>query len=207
MNRTRTLLLLGFLATDLCGCSTHIEKDESVVSSDRMPSEWDSIPSVQHGPYTIYEKTRKMRGGVEKSLYVAGKRLREPKLIYTHHRAVSMKLGNTQKHILINDACASKEHKVFVVEIASGIKHDVGQAVLDRYRKEFSPAEGLWIVPIGKGFSEDDAAVLVEVELIYIDGHSGDKADQLAKAFQKRWYMIDHETLKIVSVHEKAVQL
>jgi len=204
--RGHTVLALAFLLC-LSGCSTHSEINEHAGSFRRIKSEWSPVPSVRRGPYTIYEKTSETNGGVERKLFVAGKHLHEPRHFYTHHREVSITLGNTEDYFLVNDHCTSKENKVIIVEIATGQKKDIGQAAMDRYRKDFSPNTGLWIVPVGRGFSEDDTAVLVEAKLIYIDGHSGDKADQLAKAFQERWYMIDHETLEIVAEHEKAVQL
>jgi len=120
------------------------------------------------------------------------------RLIYRHHREISLTVGRQGRTVLINDYAATKTCKVVTVDLATGQVSAIDSAAVKEYARSTSPDSRLVIVPEAQGFSPDDRQVLIKIKLIYISVPDAEQAETVGSTFKPRWYSVDSNSGRVL---------
>ena len=171
--------------------------------SDFQEAKWGTLVGtepIQLGPYTIYQEFNKKT--YERRVYLKRKDEPIPKYVYSHHRAISVVLGNVHNRLLINDFFATKANKVIVVDIESAKHWQIDQQVMRTYKEDVNPDPRLDLLPIGKAFSPNDNKVLLNVILHYVVASTPEEASEASKSYRIRWYVVSAADGEIIKEYQ-----
>ncbi len=130
-------------------------------------------------------------------VYVRDMEARDSLLVYEHAGTIHVRLSHDGRSILINHDVGQYDRLVVLVEVETGVAHRLDQEVRERFaRRPLDPR--LRVAPRAVRFSDDDARVLIGMLLVHVDAASTDEAVRLSRAFERRWYVVDVETARVV---------
>ncbi|HKM89484.1 MAG TPA: hypothetical protein VJX29_02630 [Candidatus Acidoferrales bacterium] len=127
----------------------------------------------------------------EREVYLRKTGEESSRLIYSHHREISLTVGHQGRTVLINDYAATKTCKVVTVELATGKESEVGSAAVKQYVRSANPDSRLVVVPEAQGFSPDDRQVLIKMKLVYVSFQNAEQAATIRATFKPRWYAVE----------------
>jgi hypothetical protein len=122
----------------------------------------------------------------------------QPILFYTHERGIEMTLGHQRRLVLINDYFASKACQVIVVDLESGNRRRIDEAVVKTYYRHFVRDKRVYMAAQAYGFSPDDKKILIGMVLDYTFAHSREEADLLSKLTPKAWYIVESSNGRVL---------
>jgi len=131
---------------------------------------------------------------LERRVYLRRPGEQERRLIFIHSRGISECFGPNGRLALINSFPATKIEEVYAVDLASTKSWRIDRQAMDLYKERARPNPASIIVPNGEDLSARDDEALLRIDMIYASVPTPEQAEQLQKAFQQWWYVVDSYT-------------